>query len=106
MAKVAINATAHIKEGLLIQDDIRSAVLEVLGKNGSLLKDTQALFNAGLLDKIARVKTIDGVKYAVVLENKVKLGAVVVKLLDFTTGELKGSVIYGKTKFFSCLDEE
>ena len=106
MAKVTIEATAHIKNGIMTNDEVRASALSTLGKNDSLLRDVRDTFNAGLADKLVRVATIDGTKYAVVLNNMVQLGAVSVELLDFTTGERKGSVIYGKTKFFSCLDND
>lgn len=101
MAKVTINATAHIKLGTGKDDTIRTALLATLGKNDALLRDVQKAFSAGTMTTFSRPTTAGNGGF-VTLTNT-DFGAVVVKHLD-ADGNQIGSVVYGKTKFFSCLD--
>lgn len=101
MAKVNIVATAHIREGSCLSEDTRNALLFTLGKNDTLLRDIKQTFDAGVAQSVTRPTDAGGY---VQLQNT-DYGAVVVRHLD-NGGNLIGSVIYGKTKFFSCLDEE
>ena len=101
MAKVNIVATAHICEGSCLSEDTRNALLFTLGKNDKLLEDVKANFESGVDNTFTRPTDAGGY---VQLQNT-DYGAVVVRHLD-SDGKLIGSVIYGKTKFFSCLDEE
>lgn len=103
MAKVTISATAHIKLGTGKDDTIRTALLATLSKNDTLLRDVKAAFNAGTMQTFSRPTTA-GQGGFVTLTNT-DFGAVVVKHID-DNGQQVGSVVYGKTKFFSCLDEQ
>lgn len=102
MAKINIDATAHIKLGTAKDNEIRADLLATLGKNDALLRDVKAAFNAGTMTTFSRPTTA-GQGGFVTLTNT-DFGAVVVKHLD-ADGNQVGSVVYGKTKFFSCLDD-
>lgn len=101
MAKVNIVATAHIREGSCLSEDTRNALLFTLGKNDKLLADVKANFDAGVDNTFTRPTDAGGY---VQLQNT-DYGAVVVRHLG-SDGNLIGSVIYGKTKFFSCLEDD
>lgn len=101
MAKINIDATAHLKLGTGKDNEIRAGLLATLGKNDALLRDVKAAFNAETMQTFSRPTTA-GQGGFVTLTNT-DFGAVVVKHLD-ADGNQVGSVVYGKTKFFSCLD--
>lgn len=101
MAKTNIDAVAHIKLGTAKDNEIRAGLLATLGKNDALLRDVQKAFSAGTMTTFSRPTTA-GQGGFVTLTNT-DFGAVVVKHLD-ADGNQVGSVVYGKTKFFSCLD--
>lgn len=101
MAKINIDATAHIKLGTAKDNEIRAGLLATLGKNDALLRDVQKAFSAGTMTTFSRPTTAGSGGF-VTLTNT-DFGAVVVKHLD-ADGNQIGSVVYGKTKFFSCLD--
>lgn len=101
MAKINIDATAHIKLGTAKDNEIRADLLATLGKNDALLRDVQKAFSAGTMTTFSRPTTAGSGGF-VTLTNT-DFGAVVVKHLD-ADGNQIGSVVYGKTKFFSCLD--
>lgn len=103
MAKVTITATAQIRDGLMCNEQSRASVLEVFGKNDKLLRDIKELFEQGVVDKFARVKIMDGVKFYVVLRYIADQSALAINVID-TSGRNVGSAIYGKTKFFACLE--
>lgn len=102
MAKINIDATAHIKLGTGKDNEIRAGLLATLGKNDALLRDVQKAFSAGTMTTFSRPTTAGSGGF-VTLTNT-DFGAVVVKHLD-ADGNKIGSVVYGKTKFFSCLDD-
>lgn len=101
MAKINIDATAHIKLGTAKDNEVRAGLLATLGKNDALLRDVQKAFSAGTMQTFSRPTTAGNGGF-VTLTNT-DFGAVVVKHLD-ADGNQVGSVVYGKTKFFSCLD--
>lgn len=101
MAKINIDATAHIKLGTGKDNEIRAGLLATLGKNDALLREIRAAFQAGTMQTFSR-QTTAGSGGFVTLTNT-DFGAVVVKHID-DNGQQIGSVVYGKTKFFSCLD--
>ena len=101
MAKINIDATAHIKLGTAKDNEIRAGLLATLGKNDALLRDVQKAFSAGTMTTFSRPTTAGSGGF-VTLTNT-DFGAVVVKHID-DNGQQIGSVVYGKTKFFSCLD--
>lgn len=103
MAKVTIDAIAHIRLGTCKDETIRTALLVTLGKNGALLNDVHTAFNAGVMNTFTRPTTAGDGGF-VKLENT-DFGSVVVRHLD-DNGVQVGSAVYGKTKFFSCLDDE
>lgn len=100
MAKINIDATAHIKLGTGKDNEIRAGLLATLGKNDALLRDVRTAFQAGTMQTFSRPTTAGNGGF-VTLTNT-DFGAVVVKHLD-DNGQQIGSVVYGKTKFFSCL---
>lgn len=102
MAKINIDATAHIKLGTAKDNEIRAGLLATLGKNDALLRDVKAAFDAGIATTFYRPTTAGNGGF-VTLTNT-DFGAVVIKHLD-VDGNQVGSVVYGKTKFFSCLDD-
>lgn len=101
MAKINIDATAHIKLGTGKDDAIRTALLQTLGKNAALLRDVKRAFDVGIMSSFTRPTTA-GQGGFVHIDNT-DFGAVIVRHLD-ADGNQIGSVVYGKTKFFSCLD--
>lgn len=103
MAKINIDAIAHIKLGTAKDNEIRAGLLATLGKNDTLLRDVRAAFQAGTMTTFSRPTTAGSGGF-VTLTNT-DFGAVVVKHID-DNGQQIGSVVYGKTKFFSCLDEQ
>lgn len=103
MAKVTIDAIAHIRLGTCKDENVRTALLVTLGKNGALLRDVQKAFSAGTMQTFSRPTTAGSGGF-VTLTNT-DFGAVVVKHID-DNGQQIGSAVYGKTKFFSCLDED
>lgn len=103
MAKVTINATAHIKLGTGKDDTIRTALLATLGKNDALLRDIRTAFNVGIMNSFTRPTTAGNGGFVHI--DNTDFGAVIVRHLD-ADGNQIGSVVYGKTKFFSCLDEQ
>lgn len=103
MAKINIDAIAHIKLGTAKDNEIRAGLLATLGKNDTLLRDVQKAFSAGTMTTFSRPTTAGSGGF-VTLTNT-DFGAVVVKHID-DNGQQIGSVVYGKTKFFSCLDEQ
>lgn len=102
MAKINIDAIAHIKLGTAKDNEIRAGLLATLGKNDTLLRDVQKAFSAGTMTTFSRPTTAGSGGF-VTLTNT-DFGAVVVKHID-DNGQQIGSVVYGKTKFFSCLDD-
>lgn len=101
MTKINIDAIAHIKLGTAKDNEIRAGLLATLGKNDTLLRDVRAAFQAGTMTTFSRPTTAGSGGF-VTLTNT-DFGAVVVKHID-DNGQQIGSVVYGKTKFFSCLD--
>lgn len=102
MAKINIDATAHIKLGTGKDNEIRAGLLATLGKNDALLRDIRAAFQAGTMQSFSRPTTAG--QGGFVLIDNTNFGAVIVRHLD-ADGNQIGSVVYGKTKFFSCLDD-
>lgn len=105
MAKVTINATAHVRDGSMVDEGLRARLLETLGKNDKLLADIRDAFFAGTMKVFARPTQADASGDFVQVEYIKDVNSLLVRHLS-ATGEVKGAAIYGCTKFFSCLDEE
>ncbi len=106
MAKVTITATAHVRNGVMKDEDTRKDVLDTVGKNENLFKDLRDTFKVGLAQSLVRTKKLNGKDVYVVVENLKEWSCVGVKVVDFSTGETLGTAIYGFTKFFADLDSE
>ena len=102
MAKVTITAKALIRDGILLNEDMRADVLSTIGKNRTLVAEMKQ-HNQPLL----RTKTIDGSVHLVIATPDTVNRRVTVQVVKGTniTGDIVGVATFGYTSFFKCLDE-
>ena len=102
MAKVTITAKALIRDGILLNEDMRADVLSTIGKNRTLVAEMKQ-HNQPLL----RTKTIDGSVHLVIATPDTVNRRVTVQVVKGTniTGDIVGVATFGYTSFFKCLEE-
>lgn len=105
MAKVQIEAKAHVRKGIFKDEETRQAVLDAFGCNDKLLKEVKAAAKVGQ-GSLTRVRTLNDVETVITLTVNDTFGTVEIVARDAGTGAVVGTVIYGKTKFLSAVAEE
>ena len=102
MAKVTITAKALIRDGILLNEDMRADVLSTIGKNRTLVAEMKQH-----TQPLLRTKTIDGSVHLVIATPDTVNRRVTVQVVKGTniTGDIVGVATFGYTSFFKCLEE-